>query len=229
MSKPKLLFFDGSDGYADPFKDIYDIVTPESNLSIVGNIAAVDCVLFSGGSDISPYLYGDNPIRATSPFLERDKFEEVVFRIAMDQKKAVIGICRGAQLACAMAGGRLYQDVTGHIGGHQVQTHDGKDIHMSSLHHQMMRLDNTEHKLLAWSKGISRHYHMGYPLKSEAWKEGVILTEEPKDGIEPDTVYFSEIRALGFQGHPEMLSPARPEDKITLDWVSEQVKQHLLN
>lgn len=232
---PKLLVFENFFSYADPFKSIFEVVEPKSSRSMLDAIQKADCVLFTGGADISPTLYGDVCLSITSAHPQRDLLEEVIMRTAIANKKGILGICRGAQLACAMAGGKLYQDVRHHNTGHDVKTYDGKEIYMTSLHHQMMIPDKTNHMLLAWSIGREKNrYTRALSLedwsklsKEEKDKPCSIVEEDVKGKVEPDTVFFKDIKALGFQGHPEMFDEHR--HKESLAWVIEQTKKFLID
>ena len=62
-----------------------------------------DGLLFTGGQDVDPQLYGE----AMEPFCG----ELCTARDAMEQDKPVLGICRGIQLLNAALGGTLYQDL----------------------------------------------------------------------------------------------------------------------
>lgn len=224
--KPKMLVFDESFSYATPWRELYDPVGADKRYSLLENIKKADCVLFTGGSDVSPWMYGQKKLITTFTHEERDRLEEVVFKLCIDHKRPTLGICRGAQLACVMAGGELIQDVHGHTGGHDMTTSDGVVLHTSSLHHQMMLLGDTPHKLLAWSNKRSSHYLVGPSVAYEGVLEPIKLETAYADGKEPEVVYFPEINSLGIQGHPEMLYEER--DKETLQWFRAQVKEFLL-
>lgn len=226
--KPKLLVWDYNVGYAEPFVSTFDILRIDNNLSPVGNIKAADVLLFTGGEDISPSLYGHHKLNTTYVNKERDNLEEIIFSLAIEHKKGVLGICRGAQLACAMAGGELVQHCTGHSGrgGHYITTNELEEIYMTSLHHQMMVPGKAKHVLLAWSEKLSDEYHFGYEVSRPDKIEEVRKDRVPyKDDLEPEVVFFEDIRALGIQGHPEML-PQGPHQK-TLDWCNKVAKEYL--
>ena len=229
MAKPKLLVWDYGVNYAYPFNTTFDVVRIEHNLSPVGNIKAADCILFTGGEDISPSLYGHHKIQGTHTNEERDNLEEIIFSLAIEHNKPVLGICRGAQLACAMAGGELIQHCTGHAaqGGHTIITEELEELYMSSLHHQMMVPGEVKHRLLAWTEKLSSVYESGYVL-SRPDRMGAIRRDvlPYKDNLEPEVVFFEDIKALGIQGHPEMLSPN--DHSKTIDWCNKVVKEYLL-
>jgi GMP synthase-like glutamine amidotransferase len=99
-----------------------------------------DFVVFPGGIDIDPSLYGerDHPqVTMTSP--SRDTSELQVLKHMLPGQKA-IGICRGAQLLNVAFGGTLIQ----HINHHARVRHWVKDLItdesflINSRHHQAM-------------------------------------------------------------------------------------------
>jgi putative glutamine amidotransferase len=203
--KPKIYVPDYK-GYATPFLPTF-AVTP--------NIKEADCLLLTGGEDIDPRNYGEQPGRYTYYRAERDRYEIEAFNVAQSKGIPTLGICRGAQMLCALAGGKLVQDVTGHGSSHPIETKDGDTLRMTSLHHQMMRPEGTEHTMIAWaSKPLSKHYLNG---KDEEIY-GHALEKEP------EIVYFSKIKGLGIQGHPEML----PAGHETVDYCNRLVKEFLL-
>lgn len=156
-----------------------------------------DVLVLWGGEDISPSLYGEAPTYtyASSPS-RRDIIEQRMFNSAVSKGLPIIGVCRGAQLACALSGGRLYQDIR-HPGTHYLMCNDGKQRISNSVHHQMMRPDGTDHQLIAWTNNLSP-YH-----KTEIGDIGAVEKE-------PEIVYFNETKALAIQGHPEFVSPGHP-------------------
>ena len=71
-----------------------------------------DGFLFTGGPDVSPFLYGqDDPSGKAKTCPIRDRLEVSLLRKVMSQDKPVLGICRGLQLINAVLGGTLYLDL----------------------------------------------------------------------------------------------------------------------
>jgi putative glutamine amidotransferase len=74
-----------------------------------------DGVIFSGGEDLHPKLYGkpefelDYGLKEIIP--ERDQFEYQVIAKAFSSKKPVLGICRGLQLINVFLEGTLVPDI----------------------------------------------------------------------------------------------------------------------
>lgn len=71
-----------------------------------------DGFLLTGGDDINPALYNQQPRDKTETSnVDRDFLESEVFSYAIEHNKSVLGICRGIQLINALCGGTLYQDL----------------------------------------------------------------------------------------------------------------------
>src|SRR5438067_2150266 len=80
-----------------------------------------DGLVIWGGADISPSIYGEPVGPRTGAGHEpsfRDRTEMAAVDAAIKVGIPLIGVCRGAQLMCAMSGGKLVQDVQGHMGSH---------------------------------------------------------------------------------------------------------------
>jgi putative glutamine amidotransferase len=84
-------------------------LTPED---AAGVIDTLDGLVLSGGWDIDPHRYGQEPsdhLEATDP--RRDDSESSLLRAALEADIPVLGICRGAQLLNVHMGGTLHQHV----------------------------------------------------------------------------------------------------------------------
>ncbi len=80
-------------------------------------LAALSGIIFTGGPDLSPALYGEEPHERTVTRPPRDAAEMLLLRAALDADLPTLAICRGMQLMSVAYGGRLYQhlpDVLGH-------------------------------------------------------------------------------------------------------------------
>jgi putative glutamine amidotransferase len=183
-----------SDGMG-PFGALFNSAV---NLARVSSLQGLDAVILWGGADISPSLYDEQPYGYSGPHRpsSRDTFEWSIIAHALEAKIPIIGICRGAQMLCAYAGGKLVQDVTNHHATHPIITNTGERFLTSSCHHQMMVPWEIDHELIAWSeKHQSTHYH---PPEHPAYS-----TLEKHIDKEPEVVYFPKLNGFGVQGHPE--------------------------
>lgn len=177
-----------------------------------------DAIVVWGGADISPAIYGEPASKLTyadAKLSSRDEYEVACCKIAIERGIPIIGVCRGAQLACAMAGGKLVQHVDNHGRSHSITTKDGRQMITSSVHHQMMYPWDVPHDLIAWSiHNLSHRYIMGDDRHCDA------LSDKP----EPEIVYFPKIKALAIQGHPEFMD----EDCEFVQYCNQLVSTYLL-
>jgi len=177
-----------------------------------------DAILLEGGSDIHPSIYNDNNVAtsASDNLSKRDTVEVKAMNDAISKKALIIGICRGAQLACAIAGGKLVQDVNNHQGSHDVTTIDGKSFRVSSVHHQQMYPWMVDHELLAWTPKHHSDRYIGDSL------------DESKHEVEPEAVFFPKINALAFQWHPEWYA-SQGEIDFTITKIKERLYSNVTN
>ena len=79
-------------------------------------INRLDGILMSGGADIHPNLYGEEPAPETyKPEPLRDEFETALLDAVCEYELPVAGICRGLQMINVYFGGNLIQDVPEHL------------------------------------------------------------------------------------------------------------------
>lgn len=79
-------------------------------------INKLDGILFTGGEDISPLLYNEEPLKETKNITYgRDKMEMELLKSAYEKKLPILGICRGLQMINTFLGGELYQDIPSQV------------------------------------------------------------------------------------------------------------------
>ena len=78
----------------------------------------VDGLVLTGGADVDPQRYGQEPAEWTSPpRVLRDEWELALTQAALRRDLPLLAICRGLQILNVALGGSLYQhlpEVTGH-------------------------------------------------------------------------------------------------------------------
>lgn len=146
-----------------------------------------DTIVFTGGADVSPHLYGEDNV-ASGPNRRRDDACTYLFN---NYDVPRIGICRGAQFLNVMSGGKMWQDVDGHTRSHLVRdTRTLKEYFCTSTHHQMMRPSSD-----AAIIGIAATPLSTYRLAA---------TElERFRGTDIEVLYYEHTKSLCFQPHPE--------------------------
>lgn len=110
--------------------------------------ARVDALVLTGGTDVDPALYGEEPLPTSVVDRARDDRELALLAAALDRGLPVLAICRGMQLLNVHLGGTLHQHLTAHPlgfdGAHEVAFAAGsllREVYgpvwaVNSLHHQ---------------------------------------------------------------------------------------------
>lgn len=169
-------------------------------------INIVDGIIFTGGGDISPLYYGENPIKELGEVDERrDSYEMALFMEAYPTNMPILGICRGCQLINVALGGTLYQDINSQIEGSY--GHMSKNSATDQVYH-MIRIEK-ESKLYDIfgndTIAVNSYHHqsvkdLGDGLKATAYSyDGII---EAFESIKKDYI-------IGVQWHPEAMVPKR--------------------
>lgn len=83
----------------------------------VGLLSTVNLVCFTGGSDVSPYIYGEEPNGARGCDERRDEIEVSIYNGAQVLGIPCVGICRGGQLLNVLNGGSMIQHLGETISG----------------------------------------------------------------------------------------------------------------
>lgn len=183
------------------------------------DLKGTDALVLWGGEDISPSMYGQKVGRAYASIhmSPRDRAEWELAKEAVRLGIPIIGICRGAQLLCALDGGTLWQHVNNHTGlQHPIIVKDTIIGYTNSAHHQMMR-PKEGNEILAVTHGALSKYKFA---------EDNVPIESEED--EPEIVYFPRLKAIGVQGHPEWLKPTDFLPRITKELVKEKLNVDIL-
>ena len=167
----------------------------EAGFSGARSVEDCDIVCFTGGSDVSPHMYGEKAHPTTQSSAARDNTEADIWAAAFAQDKPMVGICRGAQFLNVMNGGKLWQDVDNHATarGHEITIVETGEIvtGMTSTHHQMMR--PTDDAVIIATAALS--------TRKEAEKDKIERDEPENDDVE--IVWYPDTFNLCFQPHPE--------------------------
>jgi putative glutamine amidotransferase len=121
-----------------------------------------DFMVFGGGSDVTPYLYNQQPKVGTFASQDND-YQDFCTVIASKLKQIpMLGICRGLQLLHVANGGTLIQHIDNHAGTiHRMLTRGGKkipgweDLSVNSTHHQSVPVEETHYAEEVYTGGDS--------------------------------------------------------------------------
>lgn len=167
---------------------------------VTDSIEKADLVQFTGGADVSPELYKCKQHPQSMCDMARDKHEQEIYHICIEQNKPMVGICRGGQFLNVMNGGRMYQHVDNHgiAGTHKAScTKSGQLINVTSTHHQMMIPGPSGAVQLLVEKSLTTR-------KEYVDEQGELYIVQP-DANESDveSVLYPHTNCLCFQPHPE--------------------------
>jgi putative glutamine amidotransferase len=190
------------------------LVVPPSDDGLEETLAALDGVVFSGGGDLDPELYGADAHDATDvPRQERDAAELRLLEAALERDMPVLAICRGSQLLNVARGGDLVQHLPEEV-GHEQHRHDPGSF---SDHDVKIAADSRLGGLLGDRTPVKSHHHQGYGrigsgLREVAWAEDGVV-----EGLEDADKRF----ALAVLWHPE-----EGEDLALFEGLIEEARRY---
>lgn len=178
---------------------------------IKAQVKEMDALVFSGGQDVDPSFYGEEP----SPFLEtvflkRDHYEFAALRAALDLQKPILAICRGMQLINVAFGGTLYQDISYHFPGPTILHHQKNSWEKPS--HEVTIVPNTHLYSLVQTPSLPTNSIHHQAIKDLA--TGFQISARSSDGV-IEAVERPGI--LCVQWHPEIMAAESPPMQALFD------------
>lgn len=159
-------------------------------------VARLDAVLLSGGEDVTPGSYGQEPNPANGPSsAERDAFERGLAEAAIARGIPVLGICRGAQLLNVMRGGTLIQ----HLPDRGLLGHTAESQPRTERSHPV---DLVAGSVLAAVYGARTEVNTFHHQAIDALGRGVRVSATAPDGV-IEGIEFEDAAVVATQWHPE--------------------------
>jgi putative glutamine amidotransferase len=176
------------------------VPVPPSGADVVALVAGLDGLILTGGGDLDPACYGEEPaaeVYGVDP--ERDRLEFAALAAAEQADVPVLAICRGLQLVNVSRGGSLIQHVDdealhwqttpAHEGAHAVDIHPGSRL-ASFVGPEQLMVNSYHHQAIG---------RLGDGLVVVADAGGLVEAFETTDGL-----------VLGVQWHPEQMFDHHP-------------------
>jgi putative glutamine amidotransferase len=181
----------------------------DSPEEIGAHLDAVDGLLFTGGQDIDPRLFGEAVLNETVHLEpERDAFELPLVRAALARDLPLLAICRGCQVLGVALGGDLWQDLpTQRPAGlpHRQQAQRGAVTHAVHVRPGTL-LARVLGEYATASLPTNTFHHQAVRRVPDGLVPAAYTTDGTVEALEaPDRGFV-----LGVQWHPEDLVPARP-------------------
>jgi putative glutamine amidotransferase len=172
------------------------LLVPPSEEGIEETLEALDGLIFSGGSDLDPDLYGQKPHPQTSGVREqRDRAELALLSAALERDMPVLAICRGSQVLNVARGGDLVQHLPDVVG-------DEKHKHTPGTfadHDVTVEPGTRLASLVGDHAPVKSHHHQGFGRLGE----GLEVAAQAEDGTVEAVEATDRRFAVGVLWHPE--------------------------
>jgi putative glutamine amidotransferase len=177
-------------------------------------VAMLDGLLLSGGPDLDPGTYGEDPHPALGPTEpELDAFELDIVRLADEARLPILGLCRGAQVLNVAYGGTLVQDLADRDGLRHRQIEPGEQTTHTVTIDPGTRLaaamGSGEHEVNSFHHQSVREIGHGLRVVARA-SDGV------PEAIEAEAREF----VIGVQWHAESLAALSGHDALFQEFIA---------
>jgi len=181
------------------------MLVPPSKEGIEETLDALDALILSGGSDLSPETYGQEAHPETYGVMpERDDAELALLTAALERDLPVLAICRGSQVLNVALGGDLVAHIPDHYGEDVLHRHPERrpvehPVRIEPASRIGRILGTDELSVRSWHhQAVGR---IGRGLRAVAWApDGVV------EAVESD----EHSCTLAVQWHPEVRALADP-------------------
>jgi gamma-glutamyl-gamma-aminobutyrate hydrolase PuuD len=172
------------------------LLVPPTTEGIQETLDALDGLLFSGGSDLDPEIYGQKAHAETDGVVpERDRGEIALLQAALERDMPVLAVCRGSQVLNVARGGDLVQHLPEVVG-------DEKHKHTPGVFadHDVDLVSGTRvQQILGDHAPVKSHHHQGYGRLGDGLREAARADDGTIEALEDPSLRF----ALGVLWHPE--------------------------
>ncbi|MDD4495718.1 MAG: gamma-glutamyl-gamma-aminobutyrate hydrolase family protein, partial [Eubacteriales bacterium] len=183
----------------------------------------IDGLYATGGHDIDPTLFGEEPHPGLGTVIPaRDQSEIKLIKKMMEMKKPILGVCRGGQILNIASGGDMYQDINSQIDKQLLQHRQKAPVeHMS--HYVHVEKDSLLYRITGEEKfKINSYHHQANRNVSKGFQVSGKASDGIVEAIESKELPF----VLGLQWHPEAttLIDDQPSVKIFEAFIHACVK-----
>jgi putative glutamine amidotransferase len=178
------------------------LLVPPSDDGVDETLEALDGLIFSGGSDLDPELYGQEAHAETSGVVRnRDTAELALLEAALERDMPVLAICRGSQVLNVARGGDLVQHLPDVVGDEKHKHTPGEFADHDVSVEDGSRLAS----VLGERAPVKSHHHQGFGKLGEGLRVVAHAEDGTIEAVEDPTRRF----ALGVLWHPEAGEDAR--------------------
>lgn len=172
------------------------LLVPLTAGGVEETLAAVDGMLFPGGADLDPELYGQEPHEATFGVDgERDQAELTLLEEALARDMPVLAVCRGSQVLNVARGGDLQQHLPDVVGD---ETHKHMPGEFAD-HDVTIEAGTRLAALVGAGAPVKSHHHQGFGRIGEGLRAAARAEDGTIEAVEDPELRF----AVGVLWHPE--------------------------
>lgn len=170
--------------------------------SIREQVATIDGLYLTGGSDINPSTYDEEPhLKLEKVEHGRDDYEKEVIKYAFKNKVPILGVCRGSQLLNSFTDGHMYQDLESQYEGDDLIQHRQQSPRDYLQHSVLIDEGSLMHKIVGTTKiRVNSHHHQA---NKDVDDKDFAITGRAPDGVIEVIESKSDSFVLGLQFHPE--------------------------
>ena len=172
------------------------ILIPPSEDGVEETLDLLDGIVFSGGADLDPALYGAEAHPETdTPQARRDRGELALLEAALERDLPMLAVCRGVQLLNIARGGDLVQHLPETV---------GNDVHKQTpgtfVEHAVEVKEGTRLASIVGTRPeVTSHHHQGLGQVGEGLVPAAWAADGTLEGVEDPSKRFT----VGVQWHPE--------------------------
>ncbi|HKG43323.1 MAG TPA: gamma-glutamyl-gamma-aminobutyrate hydrolase family protein [Gaiellaceae bacterium] len=172
------------------------LLVPPSDDGVEETLDVLDGVIFSGGSDLDPGSYGQEPHPETKGIAaDRDRAELALLNAALARDMPVLAVCRGSQVLNVALGGDLVQHLPDVVGDEKHKHTPGEYADHDVELEPQTRLGS----LLGDRAPVKSHHHQGFGRLGSGLRQAARAEDGTVEALEDPSRRF----ALGVLWHPE--------------------------
>ncbi len=170
--------------------------------TLKAQIDLCDGIIFSGGMDIDPFFYNEEPHQQLGElYPDRDEFEIEAIRYALAQKKPLLAICRGLQIFNVALGGTLFQDIPSQV--ENTFNHSQKPPRKRPTHWVYLEGESRLKQIFETDKvRVNSLHHQAIHHVADS----LVVVGKASDGIIEAVEYPNHPFAVAVQWHPESMT-----------------------
>lgn len=186
----------------------------------------LDGVVFSGGGDIEPSIFGQDKHEKTDGIdTERDTYEIALMKQAFARDIPILAICRGAQVMNVERGGSLIQDIPSQTDSDAEHNQRAAKVGEHDIFQTATVAPGSNPITFALGTGevnINSFHHQALGDVPDSLE--VVASSE--DGIVEAIHAPGQSFAIGLQWHPERLAAEHAEHQALFDTFIESAKTY---